>query len=275
MDKLTIYCMSLQNSHLDKIKSLNYIPTGLNNDNFSKEWVRDNTGDNISYKNSYYGEYTFYYWYWKNILKFKKNDEWVGFCSYREYWGNNLNNKGKNLRDLVLQKFCPNWSNYDAVIGKPIHVGKKMKLMKVIKYGKMALIRNPKAIIFEKGRTIRWQFEMFHGIKKLDKAIDLLPEQDREDFRNFTRTENSFSRGNMFITKSSKIMNEYFEYIFNWLTKCEGIFGFNLEGYGQIRMYTFLAERFLPFWFKKYTKSIEWPVIYHDINKDEKINKKQ
>ena len=63
--------MSLQNSHLDKIKSLNYIPTGLNNDNFSKEWVRDNTGDNISYKNSYYGEYTFYYWYWKNILKFK------------------------------------------------------------------------------------------------------------------------------------------------------------------------------------------------------------
>ena len=73
MDKLTIYCMSLQNSHLDKIKSLNYIPTGLNNDNFSKEWVRDNTGDNISYKNSYYGEYAFYYWYWKNILKFKKN----------------------------------------------------------------------------------------------------------------------------------------------------------------------------------------------------------
>ncbi len=36
--------------------------------------------------------------------------------------------------------------------------------------------------------------------------------------------------------------------------------------------YGFLAERFLPFWFKKYTKSIEWPVIFHDINKqNEKI----
>jgi len=32
-------------------------------------------------------------------------------------------------------------------------------------------------------------------------------------------------------------------------------------------MYTFLAERFLPYWFKKYTKYLEWPVVYCDINK--------
>ena len=62
-------------------------------------------------------------------------------------------------------------------------------------------------------------------------------------------------------------MNQYFDYIFKWLTKCEDIFGFDLKGYGQIRMYTFLAERFLPFWFKKYKKFIEWPVIFYDINK--------
>ena len=268
MDSLTTYCMSIHNSNLNKIKSLNYIPVGLSHDNFSEEWLRDNTNDNISHKNPYYGEYTFYYWYWKNLLKFKKNNEWVGFSHYRELWGSNLENNGKEeLKDLVLQKFCPVWSNYDAVIGKPIDVGGKPKSMKIIKYGKMALLRNPKAIFFEKGRTIRWQFEMFHGIKKLDKAIDLLPDQDREEFRNFTRTENSFSRGNMFITKSPKIMNDYFEYIFQWLEKCEDIFGFELNGYGQIRVYTFLAERFLPFWFKKYTKFIEWPVIFYDTNK--------
>ena len=45
------------------------------------------------------------------------------------------------------------------------------------------------------------------------------------------------------------------------------IFGFNLEGYGKMRMYTFLAERYLSFWFKKYTNYLEWPVIYYDINK--------
>ena len=53
----------------------------------------------------------------------------------------------------------------------------------------------------------------------------------------------------------------------DWLKSCEGIFGFNLEGYGKMRMYTFLAERYLPFWFKKYTNYLEWPVIYYDINK--------
>ncbi len=266
MDELSIYCMSINNSNLDTIKSLNYIPVGLNKDKFSKEWLRDNIGDNISNKNSYYGEYTFYYWYWKNLLKYKKKNEWVGFCSYREYWGNKSNSKSNNLKDLVLQKFYPEWTNYDAIIGEPLFIG-GTKIMKIIKYGKMALIKNPKAIFSKKGRTIKWQFDMFHGVGKLDKAINLLPEKDREEFRVYTRTETSFARGNMFITKSSKIINEYFDYVFKWLHECENIFGFELKGYNQIRMYTYIAERFLPFWFKKYTKYLEWPVVYYDINK--------
>ena len=48
---------------------------------------------------------------------------------------------------------------------------------------------------------------MFHGVSNLDKAIELLPDKDRDDFKYFTRNENSFSRGNMFITKSPIIMN--------------------------------------------------------------------
>ena len=64
MNDLTIYCMSIHPKNLNTIKELNYIPVGLYNENFSNEWMRDNTGDNISKKNPYYGEYTFYYWYW-------------------------------------------------------------------------------------------------------------------------------------------------------------------------------------------------------------------
>ena len=55
--------------------------------------------------------------------------------------------------------------------------------------------------------------------------------------------------------------------IFEWLDKCEKVFGFNLKGYGQIRIYAFLAERFLPFWFKKYAKCLEWPIIFNDLRK--------
>ena len=81
-----MYCMAIKNENLKKIKELKYIPVGLKENNFSSEWLRDNTGDNISKKNPFYGEYTFYYWYWKNLLKLKKEEEWIGFCSYREYW---------------------------------------------------------------------------------------------------------------------------------------------------------------------------------------------
>ena len=266
MSKLSIYCMSLYNSNYEIIKNLGYIPVGLKNKDFSKNWIRDNTLINIAEKNPYYGEYTFYYWYWKNKLELKNENKWVGFCSYREYWGNKKNTQSSDLKDLILQEPSDEWKDYDTIIGKPIFVG-ETKLVKILKYGKMALIRNPKSILFKKARNIRWQFDMFHGPGNLDKAIDLLPDKDRDDFRYFTRNETAFSRGNMFISKSPKIMNLYFSDVFEWLLNCEKIFGFDLEGYGKIRMYTFLAERFLPFWFKKYSNYLEWPVIYYDIDK--------
>ena len=71
MENLKMYCISMSNSHLEKIKKLNYIPVGLGDGQFDKEWLRDNTLKNISHKNSWYGENTFYYWLWKNNLKKK------------------------------------------------------------------------------------------------------------------------------------------------------------------------------------------------------------
>ena len=72
----------------------------------------------------------------------------------------------------------------------------------------------------------------------------------------------------MFICKSKDIMISYYKTIFDWLNKCEKVFGFNIEGYGKIRIYGFLAERFLPYWFNKYSKVLEWPILFHDLNKE-------
>ena len=41
----------------------------------------------------------------------------------------------------------------------------------------------------------------------------------------------------------------------------------NLSGYGQTRIYGFLAERFMSYWFQKNTKYTTMPVIFFDINK--------
>jgi len=264
MDNLKIHCMCLDNHYLSAVKKLDYIPVGLKNKNFSGDWLLDSTLVNISKKNPYYGEYTFYYWYWKNKLINKNKEDWVGFCSYRELWGNQSKISDKTSFKSILQNLPSEWSSYNSVIGESF-VLKKPGLGKMFKYGKIASIRNYKEL-FNSQFSIKFQFDMFHGNGILDKAIKLLPTKDINDFNFYVKNETSINQGNMFISNSSTVIDSYFSEVFEWLEKCEKFFGFNLIGHRKIRMYTFLAERFLPFWFKKYTKYIEWPVVYCDIN---------
>ena len=42
---------------------------------------------------------------------------------------------------------------------------------------------------------------------------------------------------------------------------------FKLSSFGEKRIYGFLAERYLPFWFKKNSKTLDWPYIFFDTNK--------
>ena len=105
-----------------------------------------------------------------------------------------------------------------------------------------------------------------HGKGNLEKAIKLLDKKDQNEFMNFVNTEVSFNPHNMMICKSFEILNEYYNNIFHWLKKCENEFGFNLEGYGLKRIYGFLAERYLSYWFQRYTKFKTLPIIFQDIS---------
>ena len=68
----------------------------------------------------------------------------------------------------------------------------------------------------------------------------------------------------MFVAKPH-IVDQWFKVLFPWLFRCEKIFGFkNLKGYDTQRLYAYLAERYLSFWFEKYTKSLEWPWIFYE-----------
>ena len=266
MSNLNMYCLSINEQIKEKIKELNYIPVGLGIKNYPEGWLRDNTGQNISVKNKYYGEYSFHYWFWKNALKNYNEKYWIGFCAYRRFWGRDIkiNKNIVNLKDNVLQEIPKSWDIYDAIIGDEVNIS-KIKWIKILKYGKRALLSNPKALI-EKNRNIKFQFDMMHGSGILDKAINLLSSDDKDDFYKFIISKNSYNQGNMFISKSKKLMNDYYTSVFNWLEKCEKIFGFNLEGYGKQRLYAFLAERYLPFWFNKYSKCMTWPIFFYELN---------
>ena len=108
-----------------------------------------------------------------------------------------------------------------------------------------------------------------HGENNLCKAINLLGEENKNDFRKFVNSEVSFNPHIMVICKSKEKLKRYYEDVFPWLEKCEKIFGFeNLQSYNKIRIYGFLAERFMSYWFQKNTKYTTMPVIIYDIRKD-------
>ncbi|MCM1124347.1 MAG: DUF4422 domain-containing protein [Eubacterium sp.] len=82
-------------------------------------YAGDNTGDNISEKNCYYGELTGVYWVWKNI----RTSDYVGICHYRRYFcteeGRILNEKDylsilKDYDIIVSKKLKLNFSYFDG-----------------------------------------------------------------------------------------------------------------------------------------------------------------
>ena len=269
MVKLNLYCLSLFNEDYDKIKSLGYIPVGLGEEKFNKNWLRDNTKKNISKKNKYYGEYTFHYWFWKNKLKNLNENNWYGFCAYRRFWTNNERKLNIKIKNDFLKIPPKSWDNYDVILGNYIHMN-GWTLMKILKHGLRSFLINP-SFIFKKNRNLKLHFDSYHGFGNLEKAINLLDNKDKEDFRYFMNNQNYFNRGNMFICRSKKILNKYYEEIFKWLKRCEKIFGFNEENYGSTRIYAFLIERYSSFWFNKYTKVRNWPIAFFDIHKNNKF----
>ena len=268
-NSLEMFCLTLEPEHLDFIKSLKYTPVGLGRKKFPDDCISDNTGENISEKNKYYGEYTFHYWLWKNHLK-NLSEDWIGFCQYRKFWSLNFIPNEKlnvhNLKNEVLREIPDKFKNYDVILGEPFFVNQR-KIMKFIKKGFPLIIKKPQVLFSKNSRTVKFHFDLMHGRENLDKAINLLSSKNREDFRKFVNEEVSLNPHNLFICKSKELLSSYYNEIFPWLSSCEKLFGFEkLQGYGLTRIYGFLAERFLSYWFKKNAKYKELPILFHDIN---------
>ncbi|MAV05575.1 MAG: hypothetical protein CMI71_01020 [Candidatus Pelagibacter sp.] len=269
MKNLSMYCLTLNPDHLDLIKKINYIPVGLGKNQFSSDWVRDNSGLNITQKNSSYGEYTFHYWMWKNNLDKIKN-EWIGFCQYRKFWvKENIHKKVTNLSDLnevILKQIPEDLLEYESIIGEPIFVN-KFKFKKFVKRNFKKMILSPSLFFNKKKRNLKFHFDFWHGDGNLEKAIKHLDPNDRSDFTDFMNNNTSFNPHNMFICKSKEILEKYYENVFPWLSKCEDEFKtYDLTGYGMKRIYGFLAERYMSYWFQKNTKFKIFPIYFKDIS---------
>ena len=268
MNNTLIFCLTLNPKHEDLIKELSYLPVGLGNEKFSKDCLNDKNGLNISKKNSFYGEYTFHFWLWKNYLN-KINSKWIGFCQYRKFFikekikDNNIN--FKELKNLTVRDLDNYYEKFDCILGNKFSV-ENYKLSKIVKHHFFDFLKKPKTFINKKKRNLKFHFDIFHGKGNLELAIDLLDENNKNDFRDYMNNNTSFHPHNMLICKT-KILKNYYEVVFPWLKKCEDIFGFDdLNSYGQKRIYGFLAERFLSFWFSKNYKIKELTIYGKDLS---------
>ena len=259
--------------HGELIKEVKYEPVGLGEKKFPKYFYTDKTGESISSKNPFYREYTFHYWLWKNQIK-NLDDSWIGFCQYRKFWAfDEIFNKKINyqeLNNIILKDIPENIDSYESILGEPLFVN-QFRLSKFIKNNFITMLKKPILFFDKRKRNIKFHFDMMHGKGNLDKAISLLDESERDDFNNFVENSVSFNPHNMFICKSKKLIKDYYESIFPWLLRCEKVFGFQNKDYGTIRIYAFLAERYLAYWFNKYSNVIVWPIIFHNMNQN-KIN---
>ena len=260
---MNIFCVT--NSELNFLEKLPVKLAGVGCGKFSKKYITCLKGKNIQKKEKNYSELTFHYWFWKNKLKFYDSNTWIGFCQKRRFWmkSNKRVSSFNDLKKNIISKPSVKWKNFESIICKPIRVDQTKK-MKLFKRGWKNLIENPKIFFSEKERSIKLHFDMHHGHGILEKSIDLMNSKDKDEFKIFVNNNRKFNPHIMFISKK-KILNKWFKDLFNWLFKCEKTFGLsNLKGYDQERLYAYLAERYLSFWFRKNTKFLEWHWSFYE-----------
>ena len=80
LKNIKFYCVT--NKEVNFIKKNQYNLSWVGEQVAPNNYLTCDSGNNIYYKEKYYSELTFHYWYWKNLIKFNNNN-WVGFCQKR------------------------------------------------------------------------------------------------------------------------------------------------------------------------------------------------
>lgn len=223
-----IYIVTHKQVELPKEKGYIPIVVGNNNVHYS-EYVRDNTGDNISEKNANYCELTALYWIWKNIDSYKN----VGLCHYRRFF-----------TDFIFTK-------------KPISVARVEKILKkydiIVPQTWTRLDRTVKSIYLE--------------IDGKEKDLNNLREIIKTMYPSYIDIYDDIMNGreafycNMFIMPK-KLLKQYCEWLFSILFELEKIT--DLSGYtvAQARIYGYLSERLFNVWVKKQRLKVKYIPMY-------------
>ena len=123
MLNLTIICVT--NKRVEFLENTESLLLGaVGNNVFNSKYLKCDQNDNIFFKEKYYSELTFQYWFWKNKLHSLNDSDWLGFCQRRRYWikkgvlKDDINIH--NLKNFILLELPETWKDYNSVICEPI-----------------------------------------------------------------------------------------------------------------------------------------------------------
>lgn len=180
----------------------------------------DDTGDNISSKNSSYNELTALYWGWKNL----KNIDALGIVHYRRYLSLN---KKKDLDKILNQKQTSDLlANFDIILPKKRHYYIESNYSHYIHAHHQKPIDDTREIIAKKFPDYLDSFDEVMGRK-------------------------SAHMFNMFIMKK-KPLDEYCSWVFGILTEVENVTNTSDFNQYEKRVYGFISERLLDVWLNKH-----------------------
>lgn len=177
-------------------------------------YIGDDTGDNISEKNPYYGELTGLYWIWKN-----RSDcaDYLGLCHYRRYF---LNDNGVPMTAAEYEKIL---SQYDVMIAKP-------------QTGEYDY------------RTVYARSHDIRNLKLTEDTIRTLCPEYLDDFEQIVSSHSCYI-GNLFVAPRA-LFRAYCEWLFDILFTMENsIDTSGMDEYHK-RLFGFLSEQLLMVWIR-------------------------
>jgi hypothetical protein len=184
----------------------------LNKENFGKEYLRDDSGDNISNKNKTFCELTGLYWIWKNT-----DDQIVGIEHYRRYlsYKNNDPISYSNVGELL--------KSHDIILPR--------------------LTKVPS--------SVKYAYSLMHHEKDLYLLKDIITEKYPEYVTDFDSVLEGHSLYicNIMMCKK-EILNQYCRWLFDILFEMEKRLDINEYDDRQKRVFGFLSERLLNVWIK-------------------------
>lgn len=203
------------------------------------DYLRDDTGDNISYKNRSYCELTGLYWIWKNGEE--RPDQITGLVHYRRFFTTYKENFLYNYFHMKPKTL--DWSSIEAAVGKnnillPACASTLDTVFRT--YGRMHYAED---------------------LRLTGRAIKKLSPDYWETFRKVMNSHKA-SYANIIVCRK-KVLDEYCSWLFPILSYIDRCIDYSkYESDYQRRVIGFLGERLLDVWTQKNSyRIVRYPVF--------------